>query len=70
MTAPQPTMFISREFIQRLSRAAALADRALSGPPALPARDVDYSQRQQAIEREARRELRVVRDVLAVMPLE
>jgi hypothetical protein len=62
--------FASRRLVQQLSRAAALADRALSGPPVEPARGVDYQQRQRETEREARRELRALRDALAVMPLE
>jgi hypothetical protein len=60
----------TRELVQRLSRVAALADRALSGPPALEARGVDYERRQRQLEHEARRELRALRDTLAMLPLE
>jgi hypothetical protein len=72
MTAqPQPpAAFIDRELVQQLSRVAALADRAVSGPPAMRANKIDYRQRQRAIEREARRELRALRDTLDGMPLE
>jgi len=70
MTAPPgPATFIDRELVQQLSRAAALADRLLSGPPADQARDVNYAQRRREIEREARRELRQLRDTLAGLPL-
>jgi hypothetical protein len=62
--------FVTRELVRQLSRAAALADRALSGSPIEPARGVDYVQRQREIEREARRELRGLRDVLDGLPLE
>jgi len=47
-----------------------LTDRALSGPPALRAGDVDYRQRQRAIEHDTRRELRALRDRLAMMALD
>jgi phage head maturation protease len=59
-----------RELARSLARAAALTDRAVSGAPALQARDVDYRQRQQQTEREARRELKALRDALAMMELD
>ena len=62
--------FIDRELVRRLSRVAALADRVVSGLPTAQARDVDYQQRQRQTEREARRELRALRDTLAILPLE
>ena len=65
-----PATYIDRELVQQLSKAAALADRAASGPPAIRSSGVDYQQRQRQIEREARRELRALRDTLAGLPLE
>ena len=70
MTPQPPAPLIDRELVQQLSKAAALADRVVSGPPAMRANEIDYAQRQRAIERDARRELRALRDVLDGMPLE
>jgi hypothetical protein len=67
---PAAPAIITRELCQRLSRAAVMVDRVLSGPPVMQAHDVDYRQRQREIERDARRELRSLRDVLDALPLD
>ena len=70
MTPQPPAPLIDRELVQQLSKAAALADRALSGPPAIEARGVNYQERQWAIERDARRELKALLNTLAAMELD
>ena len=67
---PTPATIIDRDLVQQLSRAAALADRILAGPPSDRARRIHYERRHQEAEREARRELRALRDALAMLELQ
>jgi hypothetical protein len=60
---------IDRELVRQLNRVAALADKAASGPPAMPAHSVDYERRQRELDRETRHELRELRERLAGMEI-
>jgi hypothetical protein len=59
-----------RALAQRLSRVAVVTDRVAGGLPPWRADGINYQQRQLEIEREARRELKELRDVLSGMELE
>ncbi len=59
----------NRDLVRRLSRAAAVLDKSLCGPPDRRAEGVDYEQRQRKLERQAKRELVQLREQLQMLPL-
>jgi hypothetical protein len=60
-----------RQLVQRLSVAAVLVDKAVSGPPPFRAPDgIDYAQRQRQSEHDARRELKKLREALCELALD
>ncbi len=58
-----------RQLVQRLSRAAAVLDKSLCGPPERRNADFDYVGHQKKLEQQARQELIELREQLEALQL-